>query len=112
MRVVGRMGCTTQTTPQATPCITDGRPPRISVTALLQLTQWCQARRDHEHGGSVCPTTRSNGSPPAPSAEDACRRNEPDLVGAPPTQRRELLMVLSQVIAKHLAHSDAEGGQP
>src|SRR4051794_30835562 len=70
----------TQTTPQATACIADAGPPRISVAALLQLAQWCQARRGESLGGSPCPALTAPQSPPAPEDRETSRATDPSLV--------------------------------
>ena len=45
------------------------------------------------------PTLRS---PPAPAAEAASWATDPSLVGSPPAQAQEVLLVLSQILAKGL----------
>src|SRR5947199_1471367 len=90
MHVAGKLRCPTQTTPQATACIAETGPPRISVTALLQLAQWCQSRwgesPDQSLGGSPCPTLNAPQSPPAPTAHEASWAADPSLVGPPPAE--------------------------
>ncbi len=51
---------------QAVACTSAAPPPRIAAAALLQLAQWCQARRAAQPGGAPCPTTLCNVCPPAP----------------------------------------------
>src|SRR4051812_41952211 len=81
----GRSRCPTQTTPQATACITEPGPPRISTAALLRLAQWCQSRRGHSLdpslGGPPCPTPTAVQSPPAPKAHEAPQAADPSVVG-------------------------------
>ena len=81
-------------------------PPRISVTALLQLARWCQSRFGESLGqtlgGPPCPTPDAPPSPPRPRPT---RPREPltrAWSGLPSSRRREVLLVLSQIIAKGL----------
>ena len=76
----------TQTTPQATACIAEAGPPRISAVALLQLAQWCQSRcgeSSGQSGGPPCPNNPVSQSPPAHPARETSRTADPSLVGAP-----------------------------
>src|SRR5438067_9810536 len=59
--------CTNQTTAQASPCIEQRSPPRISLTALFQLAQWCRQRRSAQQGGDSCRTSPVSVCPPAPN---------------------------------------------
>src|SRR5262249_8705825 len=77
----GRSSCATHTTPQAPAYITDGGPPRISVAALVQLAQWCQARRSELTGESPGPAAVDPPSPPAPKAPATSPAAEPTLGG-------------------------------
>src|SRR5438132_6662012 len=61
---VGKTKSATRTTAQALACTSKASPPRISVSALLQVAQWCQQRQSWSQGGDPCPTTSARVSPP------------------------------------------------
>jgi len=52
-----------QTTPLAEPCSTSTQLPRIAVSALLQLTRWCQEQRHLLQGGDPCPASHDESCP-------------------------------------------------
>ena len=71
-------------------CIAGTGPPRISVTALLQLARWCQSRfgesLGQSTGGPPCPTPDAPPSPPRPRPTTTPRAADPSLVGPPPAE--------------------------
>ena len=86
----GRSRCPTQITPQATACIAETGPPRISAAALLELAQWCQSRRSESlgqsFGGPPCPTITAPQSPPALAARETSQASVPSLVVPAPAE--------------------------
>src|SRR5262249_46566419 len=98
--------CSTQTTPQATACIARAGPHRISAAALLQLAQWCQSRREN------CSANRLEGHhvqsapirspPPRPQPTRHARTLTRAWSDLPALRRQQVLLVLSQILAKTL----------
>jgi hypothetical protein len=76
----------TRTTAQALACTSKASPPRISVSALLQVAQWCQQRQSWSQGGDPCPTTSAFVFPPVSSGKSTTDSRGPTLgtVGSQP----------------------------
>src|SRR5215472_1330922 len=111
----GMERCSTQTTPQATACIAQAGPPRISAAALLQLAQWCRSRRDELLGqslGGLCPIITDPQSPPAPSAHEAGQDTDSSFVGPARSEASASPAGAQPDPCQDPPEPDAEGGQP
>ena len=83
---------TTSTTAQALSCTSNLWPPRISVSALLQLARWCQQRQSLPQGGEPCPSPSALVCPPVSSGPNAADSTKPSVgvVGGQPTSAAPL----------------------
>src|SRR5438552_18042502 len=73
---------------------------KLGRLELVQLAQWRQARRGELLGGQPCPTRTAPQSPPRPQTPPG-PLSQP-WSGLPAPRRQEVLVVLSQIIAKNL----------
>src|SRR5437660_331508 len=78
----GRRKSTKRAAAQAVACTSAASPPRIAAAALLQLAQWCQARRAAQQGGAPCPTTPGTVCPPASGGDLTAAPADPALGAA------------------------------
>src|SRR5208282_60630 len=108
--------CPAQTTPQATACIAEAGPPRISAAALLQLAHWCQSRRGESpgqsQGGPPCPTLTAPQSPPALAARETSQASAPSLVVPAPAEASGSPAGAEPDHRQEPPSRCAEGGQP
>src|SRR5271170_1271033 len=78
---------TISTTAQALACTSHEWPPKISVSALLELARWCQQRRILPQGSEPCPNPLAPVCPPVSSGPNATDSTNTSvgMVGGQPT---------------------------